>query len=305
MVRDRRAFATFDLSAECAERQKRALRAKLMIVPWKPLHPDDDLFYLCQACGQFNAPVIAATANTDASAARIRNNMYGTGVYKAIYDTTTGLLMCQHQRPPVSVRKDCEKGDYDDFARPLEDEREARKVRHYLSTTRCASVPVTPVHMLGRLVRLNGMLWALCEVCATPTQWAGDKWSRLGFTCGLHHDDGVKAGKEPTATARRMRATEEVYGVDATCTYCAVPLARSAFVTEICVVDDLDQPDDDIHATYGYDLYTLCAFCSKGVRHATDAAVVRKTALHNSIAHAHKMRYMHSERMPSNYRRPG
>jgi len=112
-----------------------------------------------------------------------------------------------------------------------------RTARRQYEASRCSFEPALRLVLLGRVVQLDGRMWALCSMCATVALWTPENMGAHGFTCGCHalalqrRAPATKAGRpRPTtfratpALALRRSRPFAVVGFDDT----AMPLLRIA-----------------------------------------------------------------------------
>lgn len=91
------------------------------------------------------------------------------------------------------------KAHRDGMLRKVQDDVEAYKVRAFDrfkkavasarskdEASRCVSTPLLKVNMIGKVVRLGGVYWAMCTRCATIARFCPQNMTALGFTCGCH-----------------------------------------------------------------------------------------------------------------------
>ena len=180
MIQENHALEVYPLSCDYAENQLAALRSKYCILPWETLPDSIDEFYYCSVCQKWLHPIV------DPTVAKTRPNVYAQGFEKTLYDHASGKLYCGKQNTSINVRKLMDSGVYY-IEGEIEDLAAARIIRRYKETARCCDTPLRSVHMLGVVQKLNGKLWALCEICGVLTQWEGAKFDNLGFTCGRHN----------------------------------------------------------------------------------------------------------------------
>ncbi len=185
MVNEKKTLAEYNLSSDYAENQMRALRAKYCVPPWDVLSENADVFYYCTVCNRWLTPVI------DPASKKSKLNVYAQGFEKALYDHSTDTIYCGKQNTSINVRKMMNSGIYYTEGE-IEDEKMARTIRKHKETVRCCDTPLECIHMIGKIKKLGGKLWALCEICGGMTQWEGAKFSHLGFTCERHFEKPVQ-----------------------------------------------------------------------------------------------------------------
>ena len=289
-VEEWRAGAGFSLPRCYAESQAAVLRAKTFTPPYVPLPPGADLYYMCQACHRWLSDVVVR-GDPDT-----RENRHSMNFKNALYSYDTGKIYCGRQKVSVNTRKQVESGRYSDPDAYVEDVREARKVRHYLSTPLCCSVPATPVHMLGWCQRLGGKLYALCECCAAVTQWGGAGFGPVGFTCGFEDPSApriVTAHQQHTQEVRERRTT---LPPAATCSYCHRKMRPGEDFAQVTVIDDCGEEFGD-HVdppSWKYLTYVLCVSDAPAV-HTSDV-IWRRSVLSARIERMRKWRFLANAR---------
>jgi len=190
MIQENLALKVYNLSRDYADNQLAALRSKHFILPWEPLPDDIDEFYYCSVCQKWLNPVV------DPITAKTKLNVYSQGFEKALYDHASGLLYCGKQNTSISVKKLMDSGVYYKEGE-IDDLAAARIIRRHKDAARCSDTSLRSIHMLGIVKKLNGKMWALCEICGSLTQWEGAKFGNLGFTCGRHNKP-IQKKKNPT-----------------------------------------------------------------------------------------------------------
>ncbi len=292
IVVDWRATAKFRLPLCYAEAQAAVLRAKTFTPPWKALPPRSDVFYWCPSCMRWLSDAV------DITDADTRDNMYSINFNHTLYSYDTDQIYCDRQKVSVNTRKQVESGKYDDPTTYVEDAREARRVRHYLGTPACCSAPAIPVHMLGVCQRLGGKLWALCECCASITQWEGAKFGPTGFTCGFHAPDAPRNMTAHQAEALRVRRKREKMPAADNCTYCNNSIKPGDDYTQIIVLDDcgvevFDKSEPSgkrrTKASWTYKAYVMCRTDSNAIYRCEDP-VLRLSVVETYIKKAHDWR---------------
>ena len=188
-IYDRKSFSVYNLSYTYAQNQLKALRTKYFIPPWENIQDDSDLFYYCTICKKWSNPVV----NPITSKSRL--NVYSVGLEKALFDCFSNELFCGKQSTSINIRKLMDNGDY--FREGvIESQKNAKTIRKHKETAKCCDTQLQSIHMIGKLQKLNNKLWALCEICASLTQFEGAKLSKLGFTCGRHYDDEFNVNQQ-------------------------------------------------------------------------------------------------------------
>ena len=272
LVQDWRGTQSFDLPRNYTDAQTAALHAKWKIPPWKTLPSSADTFYYCPACGRWLADVV------DAEKPKSVGKMHSLGARHALYSDQTGRIYCGMQRVSVNTRKQVESGMYDELDREVPNVTEAKRARHFLQTPSCAATPAHAVHMLGRVQLLDGMLYALCMVCASLCPWDARQFGPNGFTCGFHGDDApiIRTTRQEDAAVKRAKRQRS--RVVASCSYCDEQLRPRRQYVRCSVIDDVDIPsttgERSTPATYAYLRYTLCTLCGSAI-HSPDAVRLR------------------------------
>lgn len=295
IVADWRATANFTLPLCYAQTQGAALRAKTFTPPWAPLHPEADVFKWCPSCQKWLSDII----KTDEPATRAR--MYSANLCHALYSHATDRTYCDWQNVAVNTRKQVESGRYTDVDAYVDDVSEARRVRHYLSKTRCCSVPAVSVHMLGRCQRLDGKMWALCECCGVLTQWDGSKFGPSGFTCGFHSTDAPRTLTAHQVEVARLRELRSQLPPAERCSFCRNELKPGEDYAQTTVLDDCGEylgDDDDGNPvrstpTWTYLPFVLCRVDGNAVRE-WHKPIVRRSILEKGIRRTRHWRMLNS-----------
>lgn len=158
---DASAFKSFTLSHKYAVNQINAIRKSIKLAPWEDMEVQDDLFFYCPECEGWKSPYI-----NDMSP-KTHANTYAQGLVKTLYDKS-GSLYCGKKSAPGTNKKNKLNGITPEQRNP------------------CINGKLVAVNMIGKLQRLDNKLWALCEICGHVTQWEGNRFSSLGFTCIMH-----------------------------------------------------------------------------------------------------------------------
>lgn len=327
-LRQRNSFRLYPLSADLLQNQVRALRARLSLMPWEPLPPNADIFWLCTNCGNWAHSVMDMDLEqkkyTDpvkgpARVLEARDNVYSTGCEQALHDFTTGKLYCGRASTSTNAKKLAEKGEQE-WEGDDEDEDEIREwlktaktLRKYHETDSCTDTELTPIHMLGNVVEFGGKMSALCETCAWLTQYDGTKFNPMGYTCSVHRREEaylsevslVRAAKVEELSAdldkpihpnadeltelRRRRGLIDL-GEKKRCTYCNGTPDKKGALSEIKLIDDT--PDG------GMKLISI-QLCEVDKNYGWKAlqtdwvAYPRKTVLWKQIADSHVYEMIH------------
>jgi len=173
-------YDTFEyiLPQKCAENQIRAIRAKERHPPWKDLPDFSSIYYYCSICKQWAHPTMDHVSEDTA------RDTYGIGTSYGMFDTKFNTYVCGNITLPASIKKLKDTGDfYDDEFKDLKN---AKIIRKYKQFDDCPKTPLIPIDMIGKVKRLNGQLWALCELCATLAPFVAWNFDYVGFTCGCH-----------------------------------------------------------------------------------------------------------------------
>lgn len=305
IVREHRDRASFKLPRSHAERQIAALRHKYKVNPWDPLPETARKCRMCLACRRWLHPRI------NPKAAKTHTGVYALARDNALYNYSNRHICCGRKESANDAKKLLDTGRFEDIDTPVDDtdddKKEAKCVRNFLAAPVCADMESVEVDMVGRVQRLGGKLWALCEICASITQWEGSKFAEQGFTCMLH-GEGFRSGtslaideaQRTPSTAEHRRGGEPARkvalgaGAGKLCTYCHAPIDGSREVTEITVIDDdiIEETDDGprtLLGTYDYKLYVLCQICGKALPRTPDYAV-NKSVLHARIKNVRERR---------------
>lgn len=298
IIRNHRDQASFKLSRDYAERQITALRAKFMVKPWEPLPESARMYRFCVACYRWlNAQVEPGVPKTHAG-------IYAIARDKALYNYGTDQICCGRKEATNDVRKQLDTGRYDDLDAAVANTpralREAKRVRNYLQTPQCASLESVSVDMVGRVQRLGGKLWALCEICASVTQWEGAKFGDQGFTCMVHGTPWTSGTNTSIHEAARTASTAEVRRIGeparktpvgaaagSSCSYCKDAIDGARAVTELSVFDDDITEETNngpvvVLGTNAITLYILCNVCGLAAPRSPEY-LVRKSLLHATI----------------------
>ncbi len=181
---------TYELSLDYAVNQLAALRAKHHVEPWASLPPNADLFHYCSVCGKWANPVtetneISHSQNKDTSIKKDKGKMntFALGYEKAT-SNDGGVLVCGKQKNSIAIKKLMQSQIY--YKEEIKNKKKAKAIRNHKETVRCCDTPLKSIQMLGICKKIDGIAWALCEKCATPTTWEGWKMGSGGFTCGNH-----------------------------------------------------------------------------------------------------------------------
>jgi hypothetical protein len=311
-----------------AAAQVAALRAKHRTPPWEALPAHAGVFHYCPSCQRWLNPVVARTR---AKNKKPHEYMFAIGRDNALYSSATGLFYCGKQNISSGARNEI---DLHPPAEYLDNKRDAARIRNFLSTPLCCTIPARGVEMVGKCKRLGGKLWALCEVCGAITQWEGAKFGPLGFTCGYHavlrpddDDDADIAIVDGPALAAQARV----------CTYCKNVLARDDPGRRLLVLDDTVKDPDDaekrVEPTWRFEEHLLCykdtpgagalpraatagaaaaAAATRGVRATLVGGpldpgnvAVRKSVLYAAIARRREKRLMGQMSNRPRWKRPG
>lgn len=161
-INEASSFKSFLLSHKYAINQRSAIRKMLKIPPWEELKVQDDLFYYCPSCKKWSSPFINDMVQ------KTHANTYAQGLVKTLYDKATGSLYCGKKSASGTNKKNKMNGVILEERNP------------------CMGSKLIAVPMIGILQRLDKKLWALCELCGHVTQWEGNRFSSIGFTCIMH-----------------------------------------------------------------------------------------------------------------------
>lgn len=205
------------LPDDFVQRQSKALRAKYTVHPWEPLPAHMATFYYCRICRKWASPVISTNKQSEIQ------NVYAQGTTNFIYDGRLGAMVCESKPSAAQCKKDV-------------DSMRSRTPKGYRSFVRahlCKKTPLEAVNMLGIVQSLNGRLWALCEVCGGLTQFEGTKFGPLGFTCGMHGNEGV----EIDAVARLNPVLRQEECAPPKCFFCHAVDSTQTF-TPVRLLDD-------------------------------------------------------------------
>ncbi len=305
IVREHRDRASFELPRSHAERQVAALRQKFKVNPWDPLPETARKCRMCLACRRWLHPRI------NPKAVKTFTGVYALSRDNALFNYSTGHICCGRKESANDAKKLLDSGRFEDIDTPVADTAAAKKdakcVRNFLAAPVCADIESVEVDMVGHVWRLGGKLWALCEICASITQWEGSKFAEQGFTCMLH-GEGFRSGtslaiekaQRTPSTAEHRRCGEPARkvplgaGAGKLCTYCHAKIDGSREVTEITIIDDdiIEETDDGprtLLGTYKYELYVLCQLCGKALPRTPDYAV-KKSVLHARIKNVRERR---------------
>ena len=244
-------FTEYNLSSDYAENQIQALKAKLFIPPWKSLPKEADLFYYCSICRKWANPIV------DPLIAKTRMNYYSQGSEQVLYNHDDNSLYCGKYNTSINIRKIINSNEnFDDDV--LDDLDIARKIRRHKECTRCYYTELKTIHMIGKIKKLNGKLWALCEICASLTQWEGAKFSKLGFTCTKHF---TLKNNNPSIN---NNSTDK-------CLYCEIPLINENRTLQI-----LNDDNNQFKLMYAKICNTHFEMCKYLFRNST---ILRKSKL--------------------------
>jgi hypothetical protein len=205
-------FQSFDLSSDYTKNHLNAIRKNLQLLPYEELKPEDDSFWYCAVCKKWSSPFI------NDMAPKTYANVYAQGLVKTLYDKKTNKLFCGKRNAPGTNKKNHAKGVQPQNVDP------------------CVNSELICVSMIGKLQRLDKKLWALCEVCGKPTQWEGNKFSSIGFTCIVHR---------PKISQKEVMRIQNVSGNENCCFYCSATEVgvngnHKSELLKIKIIDDSD-----------------------------------------------------------------
>lgn len=296
-IADWRSTASFELPLCYAESQSAVMRAKTFTPPWLPLPPQSDVFYWCPACLRWLSDTVDITDPTT------RENMYSMNFNYTLYSHDTDSVYCDRQKVNTNTRKEVESGEYTSVESRLEDVKAARRIRHYLSTPACCSVPAVPVHMIGTCQRLGGKFWALCECCGALTQWGGDKFGSVGFSCGFHDADAPRNMTEHQKEELRLKRQREKAPLSDICSFCNNPIKAGDDYCQITVLDDCGEELPDPESTSGvkrtpptwtYRTYALCRVDANAIR--TTDSVLRLSNVERYVKRTREWRMKNAQK---------
>ena len=184
---------TYALSGGYREKQEATLRAKYHVEPWESLPKNASIFHYCSVCKKWANPVIevydppvdpSETSEKKRSKDKAKINGYALGFEKALYDDNIDTLVCGKEKPPITIKKLMKSEIY--YQDAIQSKKDAKAIRRHKETGMCCDIPLKHVDMIGKIIKIGGKFWALCEICGTPTPWEGWKMSVRGFTCEKH-----------------------------------------------------------------------------------------------------------------------
>lgn len=178
----------YPLPLSCLLNQVQALRMRLRLLPWEELSAEtDDLYYYCKSCGKWACPMV------DTASPKGALNVYARGCDKALRDHQTGDLYCGKQSSSaVTAAGASSKGSGGRHQQqPAALNRQVKVNRKHREVTACVDTKLTPVHMLGKVKRVDGKFAVLCECCAAMMEYNQSKFSSQGMTCSHHRRDPV------------------------------------------------------------------------------------------------------------------
>ena len=189
-IQEKLNYETYELSLDYAVNQLAALRAKHHVEPWDSLPPNADLFHYCSICGKWANPTIETNeiSHSQDKAGSVKKDKGKTNTFALGYEKATsnndGVLVCGKQKNSIAIKNLMQSQIY--YEETIKNKKKAKAIRNHKETVRCCDTPLKSVQMLGVCKKIDGIAWALCEKCATPTPWEGSKMGSNGFTCGNH-----------------------------------------------------------------------------------------------------------------------
>lgn len=183
MIQENRAMREYWLTADYYRNVVTALRSKYQLFPWQVLSDDADVFYYCPTCKNWANPVVDDDPKSSM-------NVYARGFVRALYDHVDEQLYCG--KPPSSNATRKVSMESQPRINIHGDAVVKRVVQRKKETKSCKDTRLVPIHMLGKLKRLDGKLWTLCEVCASLIEFDPVKMNTQGVTCEYHRRDYMK-----------------------------------------------------------------------------------------------------------------
>ena len=213
-----RNYNEYRLPLDYINNQEMALRAKYGVMPWDPLPEFADVYYYCPSCASWSHPDVDKRPTA----------VYSRGTFRSLYDFGTRSIFCGRQIISTHIKKFLENGLYHlkTLTEPqVEEIREKAKrspeglskeddklyghlpklataVRKHKQTTPCRDTRLIPVHMLGIVKKIDGRMYALCEICGFITRFEGNNFSSIGFTCPVHRVDPRRVASLTSSTSR-------------------------------------------------------------------------------------------------------
>lgn len=230
-IRQFSSLKTFRLSEDYAENHIEVLRYKYLLLPHEPLPPDAGIFSYCPSCFQWAHPVI------DDVKSRTYIHVYSHHYHNILYDRKTKKLHCGRHVISSQFRRVINNFKNDPSSRTT---KTAKMIRRCRENNNCLDTELVRVDMIGKVHKMNGHLWAMCEICGTLTTFDGCKFNGNGFTCILH-----RSRKPPLPPSSPI-----VTATDTACVYCGKPVkSNDSFLV--------------INEQYHYEKVTLCDVHSK------------------------------------------